>query len=415
MRRIFSGYKILWLIAYLLINCIAALIIFNNGMLLGDMNGVLVDENSLVFFSLLIVLFCYVVFLGPVFSSFSRMKIPQMLAASNELNQQYFGRRFNLAMVILQLMFMYFNISNGTNIAGNVTETNSIWKYFWIFFPVDMFFIISYGYFRGCSFFKASALIFILSNLQRGWAGGIMIVIFFELYRSYLDGRFNVRRIAFVGVTILLSYPILQFAKWSVRSGGAGDGSLAMFFDLLNGLTWSSYVDSLFLGVEHIIGRIQLVSTLYQTITNSQLLQELYESGTVLPFWLEGMHGVIYEKLLYGERTYSLATAVLGTEMFSHSDRVVGTSVTNLSYASWFFVTPILSIFYILYTLFILFLSVCMIKLNGSTKESLNLLWFVWFIYLFPPWFGSIISFVYCMGLLLIIRNIFPFLSRSLK
>lgn len=405
-------YRFLWLAFYISLNILAGGIILNAGNLMGDMNGVRFDYPFVLVACVFIICFSYFIFLGPLFNLFTRVKTPIIGFGGNGQLTNKFGNYFNFILIILQSLFLVFNLVNNTNVAGNATVTDSLWKYFWIFVPVDVLFLISYGYFRESSFFKFSMIIFLVSTLQRGWGGAILIVLFFELYRLYSFNRLNFRRLSLVALTVVLIYPFLQFLKWSIRSGGVGDGSWNMFVSLIDTLTWNAYFDAILVGFEHIVGRIQLVSTLYQSVIHADTLQELYEGGKVLPFWLEGLHGVVYEKLIYGERSFSLATAVLGTEMFSHSDRIVGRSVTNLSYASWFFAAPLYSGLYLLYTVFILVLSVIMINANGKTRQSLNLLWFVWLIYLMPPWFGSIISFIYGLGLLVLARVIFQMFVR---
>ena len=99
----------------------------------------------------------------------------------------------------------------------------------------------------------------------------------------------------------------------------------------------------------------------------------LYEQNVFFPFWLEGLHGLMLDKIFDEPRRYPLG---------------------------------------IIYTLFLCFISVFLFRLLGGGSSLKDILWFTWAFYLLPGWLGVFVLFIYSLALFIFLKFLVTLLPR---
>lgn len=397
--------RIPWLALFLIVNVIAALIIYNTGELIGDLSEIELHSVSALFWATCLVIASFLVVLGLFFDFISKIRIRQI---AFRIDSTRLGRRIGIFLLILQLLYLVFNLASGVNIAGSNNERgNSSLAFVWILVPVDMLFMIYYGLYRDSRYFYPNLAFWLASNLLRGWTGVFLTVIFLEWCRTVRGGQFSPFRFFTIGVIVLLSYPLLSNLKWIIRSSaGAGlsvDGIIDGFSTHLEATDYWNLVGY---GINHIIGRLQSVAYVVDVMRLSDFLQDKFATGDFVPFWMEGLHGIIYERVFYGARPTYIGVAYTSYQDFGFAYDVGDWNV-SLGYVSWFFIAPYLIPLYILYTFLLGFISFFILRKIGVTELSKDMLWYAWLVYLMAPWFATFVGFIYAMFVFLVIQIFF--------
>lgn len=390
-----------WLWLYLFINFLAAFIIYNTGDLIGDVAGRPLSSVSNLIISFLAISFSYIIILWVVFELFSKIKTKTSYNKENDfLVSNYIG----IYIFIFQFLFLIFNFFTGANISGQHAGSGmSIATIFWALLPIDALFLIYYGVARDSKYFKINLALYLISNLMRGWAGVILIVIFMEWCRLYRMRKINIKYILLVAILILIIYPELHLLKYSIRVNDFQSYILnhqSLFLSVYGDI---NYFSSILIGVEHIIARIQIVSVLTEIFKYRDFFEIDFYNNIITPYWYEGLHGVIIDRLFDYERSLPLGVVFTGYGDFNWSFNQ-GDWVTNVGYPSWYFITPIHSAYYLLFTLLICFISMLLMKKISLRDSAMDLLWLSWMLYLLPPWFGTFIQFVYALFIYLMIK-----------
>ena len=155
----------------------------------------------------------------------------------------------------------------------------------------------------------------------------------------------------------------------------------------------------------HLIGRFQVTSMVVEVIRMSDLIQVEFTNGKFTPFWLEGLHGIIFNRLFTAEKYIPIGVAFTQYGDFG-AQFDVGDWNTNIGYVGWFFIAPYLIPLYIFYTFLLGFFSFYLVKKIGISESSKDMLWLAWLVYLMPPWFAAFTGFIYTLFLFLVIKLI---------
>jgi hypothetical protein len=397
-------YRYSWLFLYILINIVSTFIIVNTGSHLGDLHGKPVFNIDMLVYTSILVCSTYFIILFVVFEWFTKLRFKQ-INTTGLLNKApaYVGNRLAFLLLTLQVVFMYYNLSNGINIAGRESvDDTGLFKFFWIFIPVDVLFFIYYAYFRHTKLFKYNLTVWLVSNVLRGWSGAFLVILFIEGFLYYKKKGIKPLTILVVACSIISVYPFIYALKASFRGASSDYSSAFLMLQFLETLDFSYYFDVLFNGLTHILGRIQLVTMTTETIRISDELRIAFYNGSFRPFWLEGLHGIIYDNLVYGFKRDDLGVYLTSTNLFPVNDAGRKWNV-NVGYLSWYFISPLLSVFYFLYTVLLLLISVFLVKKIAYHEESKNMLWFAWLIYIMPPWWSAFTLFCYSLLLFYIL------------
>jgi hypothetical protein len=132
------------------------------------------------------------------------------------------------------------------------------------------------------------------------------------------------------------------------------------------------------------------------------MLSAGFYSGDFVPFWKEGLFGIAYDSAFSGARgkTLSVMFPLYGGLASVES---IGNWNLNTSFLSWLVILPEYSFIYISFIVFTCFLSVVFYKtIPGYKSDKLDGLWFVWLVYLLPPWWAAFTGYIYCLILFLL-------------
>jgi len=399
-----------WLWLYVAVNIIAAWMMFDSGELIGDPKGNPLYDVGALWIATSLVVLSYVLILGPLFNALDKIAVRPLNVGVDEPRV---ATRIGQVLIVLQLGFMAFNVVTGVNIAGsNTVGTDSPLAILWVFVPVDTLFFIYYGLYRDTPYFKPNAAIWLVSNLIRGWAGMYFFILFFEWCRGTRGKKLKLKILLLALVGVLVLYPVLTNVKWLFRLSASG----VPLGDLANSLFENSsdidYFSMIGDGIEHLIGRLQVTSLVVEVMRLRDLLQAKFAMGEFAPFWAEGLHGIIYDRLFVGEKSVSIGVAFTQYGTFDWDTAAVGDWNTNIGYVGWLFIAPHLIPAYLAYTLLLTFLSVYLLKKIGITELGRDMLWLAWLVYLLPPWFAVFTTFIYSLAVFLVIKVA---VTRSLR
>lgn len=396
--------RLYWLLLYVSANVIAVILMQESEKLVGDLDGIALYSHDTLLFAAFLVILAYLVILGPVYNYVSKA---QVKCAPIRCSDAHIGDRIGIILIVLQVAFMVVNLVTGQYTAGSIYfNTDSLFIKLWAIVPIDALFVIYYGYYRENKYFYPNLLVWTLSNLARGWAGALVFIVFFEWCRAFRNKQITVQRTLFATTVILFIYPIITGFKTIVRSSSITGWTL---YDLTNIMfieyKQSDYLTKIYDTIYQLIGRLQLTSNLVEVIRLRDILQVEFDSGNFSPFWADGLHGNLFYSFFLEEKYVPI---VLAFTKYCNTpfEFDVGGWTTNLSYVSWFFVTPHLIPLYLLYTYCLCFLSFVLVKKIGDNHNARDMLWLVWLIYLLPLWLNAFVNFIYALFIFLMLKII---------
>jgi len=396
--------RFLLLVLYVAVNIAAAIIIFNTGELLGDAAGRQLYKEEALLWATVLTVSSYLIILGPLFNAISKIKVKQPDWGQKDVE---LGARIGKLLFLLQAGFMAFNLLTGLNIAGSGNiRTESSLSFFWVLMPVDALFLIYYGTYRESRHFYPNILIYIVSNLLRGWTGFFMFILFIEWCRAARAKKLSMPLVISIGLVVVLLYPMLSNLKWIIRASTTieltMDGLMEGFVALFDS---ADYIQLVWSGLLHLISRLQSVSLVVETMRMSDFLQAEFAKGLIQPFWKEGLHGIVYDRLFSSEKVWPIGIKFTEYE-YEYGLFEVGDWNVSIGYVGWFFIAPFLVPFYLLYTMLLGVVSFLLIKKIGMTELSKDVLWYAWLVYMLAPWPAAFVGFIYSLLVFLAIKRV---------
>lgn len=389
-----------WLTFYIAANIVGALIMSATGKLIGDAEGGRLYSQDALFSAVFLVSACYFLILGPVFNVISKIKVK---AKNFIIDEVKIGKRIGILLFILQVAFMFFNLTTGANIAGSDLKIESMFSIVWVLIPVDILFIIYYGTYRTNRYFYLNAIVWFVSNFLRGWGGIYLFILFFEWCRGIRSKTITIFRASMILLVVLLTYPVLTSIKFLIRASGRENLSLNFILEeVANILLKQDYILLLGEGISHLIGRLQSTSQVVEVMRLNALLQSEFSHGRFAPFWLEGLHGITLNRLL--NENYVPVTVAFTKYASTGWDNNVGDWNVNIGYPGWFIIAPNLILVYLLYTVFLGFISFYILKKIGISSLAKDMIWLAWLIFLLAPWFAAFVNFIYALFVFFLIK-----------
>lgn len=393
-----------WLILYISANVIAGVIILDSKELLGDVLGYPLYSAGALVFALCLVVSSYFIILGPVFYFFSKIKVKPI---SWGMSEEQLGLKLGVIVLFIQIGFFIFNIVSGVNVAGSGNaRSESVFSLLWVFVPADAIFLIYYGLYRESFFVRPNLVLYVISNVLRGWSSVFLFVAFVEISRRLRRRDFPfISLFLFVCIAVVV-YPLISNLKWVVRSSSQAGLSWSVFFDGLTVVFDSAdYFDVMSSSFMHLIGRLQSVSLVVEVMRLSEVLQQMFSNGRILPFWKEGLHGLIFDRIFGFEKINPIG--VVFTEIdFPSGVFDVGDWNVSVGFVSWFFIAPHYIPLYMIYTLFLMMLGFYLLKKLGATDLSVDVFWLVCLMYLLAPWPAAFVGYLYALALFILMKKI---------
>lgn len=386
-RNIFSP-RVIWLTFFIFVNLVGMFFILVSGRFLGDTAGVELIAYDMVLPMSIVVIFSYIGILGVAFPLMSKIKIKPVtgLIRTND-------KSFGYVLFLHQLAFIWFFTSTGTFVAGSTARSESVWTVYWVLLNVDVLFFIYYGFFRESQLFVPNLIIAIISSLLRGWSGIFIVIIFMETARLIRAGRLSLSKILLASFFVVLGYPLIYMVKLQIRLASLSSELNSNIFSFSpSNIGYENFFSLLVASLLQIFERLQLVSSQLVVYQNISELGSKLSDGKILPFWLEGIHGLAYERILGLEPVSNLGVSL--ANLIDPVQTEINWNA-NPGYASWLFLSPFLTPFYIFYTLGLIFFAVLLVKHMSAKICAMDMLWFACLVYVIPGWLASFVLFVY--------------------
>jgi hypothetical protein len=379
--------RYIWILFYIGINILSLIHILNYDKLVGETSNVQILSDTPIVAVGLLVLLSYFFILGPLFSKFYKLPanwLPIAYATPKS------GMTLGIILLILQIGFIVLIISDGSFIAGSTLRSASIWSQFFVLLPVDTLFYLYYAFYRKNSMFMPNMIIVIISNLLRGWIGIISSLVILESMRLMRSKKLSINKFILYFIGISFIFPFIQSIKLVIRE--SANNSNVQYMQLISQIFDFDKLVDIFLGsLNTIIDRLQIISHSIVSYQFSTQLNSLYEFDRILPFWLEGIHGVAFYRLIGGELPDNIG--IQFGKLLDPSNIDVNWNV-NPGLFVWWYMNPFMGIFFSIYICILLYLTISMVKnIHANTAEVREVIWFSWLAFLIPGWTGSVYLF----------------------
>jgi len=393
--------RYIWLTCYLIINTIYFFIILSTQKLRGESNVIPIVKNTpvVLIFSLLIGSYFYIcVYLFKFLDKYFK---PGVKNLTKDLKT---GALIGWLILILQILFFGYFMTTGNFLAGSIQTDSNRFSYIWVLISTDSLFYIYYGFYRESKVFKLNLVVWIISSFARGWSGVLLTMLFMESCRLLRENKLKFLNMIYSLLILFIIYPLVLIFKLLIRQN-------------LSENLWYSFFNSNFLGfsevnsfdgVLELIGislaqlfdRLHLLSSAISAYLLSDNLSDNFYSGSLIPFWLEGIHGSAIYRLLNISTNTNLGVALA---KYMDPAAVDVNWNTNPTILGWIFVVPEYSLFYIIYIILLCTFSLFFMKRISNTEEAKDMIWYAWLVFLIPGWIGAFVLFVYSLAVFYIL------------
>jgi len=378
--------RTLWALAYALVNLVAAGFVLAQGELLGDLAGE-VPRDLGRFALTAAVLSSGILLLLGIFNLAVRLDIGLRPVPHDR-------QKVGLVLAVAQVAFILYVQQTGLFIAGSPERGGSLVSAFWVLFNIDTLLVVYYGTCRDSPHFKLNLLLWIVSFVQRGWFGYLFFVVALESFRLIRRRQVSGGRLVLLVLLIAL-YPVLDLVKVYVRVADVIEPAVALQFmvEEVSAPTFS-WVDSFASSAEKIVSRIQVVSHAQAIADNAQHFHQLVDSGGLVPFWKEGVPGIIWDKIVGQDHGQEAAQALA---MFIAPSLDSSWNV-NPSLYGWLTMYGEFLPLAVVYVGSLCALSIALGSLIDDRPHFRDALWFIWLTFLVPGWIAQFVSFVLALG-----------------
>lgn len=386
--------RVLWASVYAISNIAAFVIILEQGVLIGDLDGF--AAPSAVDLAVTLLMVCGSIFgLLGIHAFLCRVRL-------SSSRQSIVGSRMAPYMTVLLLIFIVYVAHTGLFIAGSTERGGSVVSALWVVLNVDALFFVYYATCREDRGFKFNLLLWVISFLQRGWFAYLFFVIGMESFRIIREKRLFRWRSFIVLLPFIAVYPFLDLVKVYVRVSESITLSDAVGI-VENGLSMAdfSWINSFQLAGEKIIGRVQLISHAEVVRDNISYFSALSEVA-LNPFWKEGVLGIVFARI-FGEPPGAEAGQALASFIAPSLDSSWN---VNPSLIGWLSMHLDALPFAIIYLICLCVVSVWLHQQLTRSEASFDRLWFIWLSMLIPGWIAQFVS-------ILLAQAIFVLVARS--
>lgn len=394
MKLSLDKFQIFVLIGYLFFNTYALFYLLYYERTFSEFNEPATDTN-LIFLS-------YLGVIGPFlfFSLYVYPLLQNKFKGSNYKNEISIRLQTKVAIfvLVLQVLFLIYNLITGVNSAGSTIKTDSPIKFIFIILSPDIFFLILYGFARKNKYFKYNLMIYLISNIQRGWMGGIFFIIVLELYIYFKKYGFSKRIISIFlifGFVTLSLLPYIVALKWGARVyfGGLSNNLLNELQVVLT-LGNQPYIDSLLESISYLFGRFQILSNVYLVIENINTLINLKEKNEFVSVFSMGLPQLLFHKIAQLE--YITLDSYFVSLIGDYTNNDISWN-THLGWIGWIIPQPELFTIYFFYSCLLIFLVLFFTKYIGG-EYLFFISWFMTVVLLLQGWIQAYIG--YLLGLI---------------
>ncbi|RRJ31602.1 hypothetical protein EIL82_04345 [Pandoraea apista] len=378
----------------MIINFIAFIIVENQNKFIGDFVDFDLRSSGDLFLTFLLlagVIFAMLLFYNGV----SKIKI-----RSRPINYSHGAMSVFIGCMLISFI-AYVQVTQ-LFIAGSAARGGSVGSAFWALMNVDMIFTVYYASCRNSKYFKWNLGLWVISFVQRGWFAIFFTIVAFESFRFIRSGKAGYRMLL-VMILLVALYPILDIVKVYIRVNEIFDP--VVLFDMVRseitspGFTWlGAFSES----TGKIIGRIQVLSHAQMLIDNHAYFAQSINVGKLVPFWKEGLIGVVWDTLTGIPHAPELPSVVA---TFIAPDSMSSWNV-NPSLIGWFSVYGDYVPLSIIYVMLLGVVSIVLGKFASDTIFFRDILWFVWLMFFIPGWIAQFITFLVAMTIYLLVASV---------
>lgn len=402
-----NKYRNSWIAIYILLNLFAAVVFYNTRELDGDLIGYPLPNNEILFLTTSAVVFSYIVWMGLVFKLFSSISISPVFRDWSRYVQLSDEKKVGYLIFVIQTLFFLYCIKEGVNVAGSLAVSESPIRFLWVLFVPDTLFLVYYGIYRKSRFFPPNLVLYLVSNVVRGWLGMWIIVLFIEgAYRVY-EGRIKWSRFLPLGCLGFLSLPFLYQLKLSIRTAKDASFSMtAIVSDTLTSLQDLGWAGAFENAIWPVLMRFQHLANVIGIAEKSDVLSSAVQNGEFMYFFEEGVPQYTLRKLFDIQNISDIHLQLL-TYLIPEQLPVDAVTNTHVGLVGWLWVTPYLAPLYFVYILFLSWCAIWLGRKAGGAPLLMNVIWFAWLGFLMNGWFAAYIDFLQAIVIMIFIRIVF--------
>jgi hypothetical protein len=395
------SYRGIWLATYVFANLIAAIVFGVTDTLDGDLIDFPLPSYSILIVATIFVVLSYLIWMGPIFKFMASIRVNSLISYWESSNISRDEKFVGIFVFLVQLFFFIFNFLEASNVAGSRLQSDSPIRHLWILLVPDYLFLVYYGIYRKSRFFSSNLVLYLISNVMRGWLGTWLIVFFMEGAYRVRKGSLNWKKIVITAGIFSLFLPILIQLKWMIRETGAsGLFSEEAFFLRILDMNW---LEASTEAIQPILMRFQHLANVIGIMGNSYDISAGLNNGEFLYFFEEGLPQYVLTAIFGIARLPDIHNMLL-TYLIPEQLPVDTITNTHVGLVGWFWIAPIMIPFYLLYLLFISWLGIWIAKKAGGAPLLMDVVWFAWLSLLMNGWFAAYIGVVQAMIVLIILR-----------
>ena len=398
-----NTYKLAWIGLYVITNIIASVYFGITGTLDGDLINKSYSSYSTLAIATFSVVISYCIWMWPVFTSMNSVKIRPFLLSWKYEREKADQITVGIFILLVQFSFLFYNLIEGTNVAGSRLYSDSVVRYLWIFLVPDALFLVYYALYRNSPFFKVNLTVYLISNVMRGWLGTWLIIFFIEGAYRLRERRVNWGILLVSIIIFSLLLPLLIELKLAIREGSPNGEWKGIFSRISFNLAETSYFELYVHSIKLITMRFQHLANVIGIIDGASVVSAGLSNREFLYFFEEGDPQYVFKKLV-GIPTVPDVHIMLLTYLTPDQLPVNTITNTHVGLVGWLWISPLLIPVYLAYIVFISWCGVWLAKKAGGQYLIMNLLWFMWLGLLMNGWFAAYIVFLQAIVVMILIR-----------
>lgn len=405
-------FRHFWLGIYLLAAVAAAGLFAARGELGGDSVGIPLSDLRTLMAAVSCVAISYLVWMCSVFHSLEKIAVAPWFANGGRGALPEDDKPISIFVLILQLSFLAYCIVEGVGVAGSVKHVDLAIKYIWILLPSDAIFFVYFALYRQSRWFLPNLVIYILSNMLRGWLGFWLIIAFLEGVYRIREKKFEWKKVSIAMALFFYLAPFLIEIKWAVRK--FGNAYILNWENLVGVIGSVSWWDSFVRMSESVLMRLQHLDIVIDIVNNAGVLAEKLHEREFLYFFEEGLPQFVMERALGWPRVPDIHIKLI--DYFAvYPAGSAAISNTHTGFVGWLWIIPELAPLYLMYVLMLIWFGIWLAKKLGATGGIVELVWYAVLVWVMNGWFGAYIEFLQALVAVIIAKMLVGKLHDKLQ
>lgn len=302
----------------------------------------------------------------------------------------------HIGVLLLQIFLLTYSLTSEIGMAGRIVKSDNPIRFLVYFIPIDYIALIYIGIARATRIYKVNLLLYVASNVVRGWSSVFLFLFFVLLIRTRLLSRMTTLRWLGLGLLVLLTLPLAFGLRFYFRDYG---GELTQASDVLALLqateNESGPFDIFLVLFGALIDRLQHYSSVVVEYTYLLQIRNLVSDGSIRPFIFDGPYFSAIYALLGTRVPFELNSMLTAT--FLGLDPSIEGYNTHSGLLGWLIITPEFAPLFLAYVLALGTTSTYLAQRLRS-RWALDVTWLMWLILLMNGWFGGFVTFLVALG-----------------